>query len=126
MSLLKMLLARATPKSRERHAQLRFACAQAYESCSEMVQFVDCAIGGKTGLLNVLNGCLVRLGPDQDCLLLSWQSRGAHADTAPGHGCLLESEHQIERFARAMRAQSDSLISRELVMRENEHFGRAA
>jgi hypothetical protein len=126
MSLIKMLMARATPQSRERHAQLRFACARAYESCSEMAQFVDCTIGGKRGLLNVLSGCLVRLGPDQDCLLLSWQSPSAHADTAPGHECLLESEDQMQRFVWAMRAQSDSLVSRELVIRENDHIGRAA
>jgi hypothetical protein len=126
MSLLKMLMARATPKSRERHAQLRFACAQAYESCGEMVQFVECSIGGKRGLLNVLNGCLVQLGPDQDCLLLNWASPGARSDTVSGHVCILETEDQMERFARAMGAQSDSLVSRELVMRENYHHGRAA
>jgi hypothetical protein len=131
MSLMKMLLARATPESRERNAQLRFACARAYESCGEMAQFVDCAVGGKRGLLNVLNGCLVRTGPDQNCLLLSWQSPGAHADAAPGQECLLESEDQMQRFVWAMRAQADSLApgalaTREWPMSERDNLGRAA
>jgi hypothetical protein len=32
----------------------------------------------------------------------------------------------MQRFVWAMRAQSDSLVSRELVIRENDHIGRAA
>jgi len=91
-----------------------------------MAQFVACSIGGKRGLLNVLNGCLVRMGPDQAGLLLVWQLPSAHADAAPGHQCLLESEDQMQRFVWAMRAQADSLAAHELTMRERDHLGRAA
>lgn len=131
MSLFKMLMDRATPESRERLAQLRLACGRAYESCNDMAQFVACSINGKRGLLNVLNGCLVRMGPDQSCLLLIWHLPGAQADLAPGHECLLESEDQMQRFVWAMRAQADSLAPgvmamRELAMRDSDNLGRAA
>lgn len=124
MSLLKMLMARATPESRERHAQLRAACARAYESCADMAQFVSCSVGGKRGLLNVANGCFVRV-MGEDALMLSWQRPGSHGDASPGHECLLESEEQLQRFVWAMRAQADSLVMREHTS-HYDNWGRAA
>ena len=124
MNLMSMLLARATPQRRERLAQLRAACSRAYESCADMPQFVSCSVGGKRGLLNVTNGCFVRV-MGEDALMLSWQVRGSNDDVSPGHEFLLESEDQLQRFVWAMRAQADSLVMREHTS-HYDNWGRAA
>jgi hypothetical protein len=103
MNPMTTLLNVISPAHRERAALTRAACTRAFAACELLPQFISCADrSGKFGLLNVVNGCFVRVTDTlEPALHLSWTPAGEN-----GHLFYLEEEAQIVRFVAAMQAQA--------------------
>jgi hypothetical protein len=103
MNPMTTLLNVISPAHRERAALTRAACTRAFAACELLPQFISCADrSGKFGLLNVVNGCFVRVTDTlEPGLHLSWTPAGEHS-----HLFCLEEEAQIVRFVAAMQAQA--------------------
>lgn len=103
MNPMTTLLNVISPAHRERAALTRAACTRAFAACELLPQFISCADrSGKFGLLNVANGCFVRVSDTlEPALHLSWTPAGE-----TGHCFWLEEEAQIVRFVAAMQAQA--------------------
>lgn len=96
---------RANPLT-DLHLKMRGAIA----SLSAMPQFVpvkevnSASSMSMTGLLNVLNGCLVSEDDREGCLRLTWQVRSYET---PAHSFRLRDEVSIDKFVAAMKIQAD-------------------
>lgn len=103
MNPVAQLLNVISPTHRQRAAQTKAACARAMTSCELLPQFVSCADrDGKFGLLNVVNGCFVRVTDTlEPALHLAWSPPGE-----TGHTFNLDEQAQIVRFVASMQAQA--------------------
>ena len=108
MNPVAQLLNVISPAHRQRAAQTKAACAKAMASCELLPQFISCADRtGGFGLLNVTNGCFIKVTDGlEPSLLLSWSRPVDGQGGQGGHMFFLEEEAQIVRFVAAMQLQS--------------------